>query len=442
MLSFNQGSIFPRPSGILYIVFFLIVISSGASFAQDVVYQRITVEGSLTIQVEPAVLVACSEPGETRWGWYQFPGLSRLPDGRILCAFNKAHDAVSAYGSATGKYISSDEGLNWKPSTGLDRIDVTSPHASISRINRGEYLMLPSTRALELDRSDPRLPEPVGEFSHHGDLLFMIEDCPDFMKDYLLKLGAFRYKPRTGTWIRDTIGYDGSGALAWARPDRGDGQKILLARPWFEKPLLNHKDEILYAEYRHLFIEPDGYIPGARATSLMVSTDNGKSFSKRSTIGIDREGKVLYGEPTISETTDGRLVCIMRRQAGSWQNMKPMAISFSDDDGYHWTESRSMDHQGVSPILKLLKNGVLVLGYGRPGAHLIFSADGTGREWTEPVTLRKGDPDSWLTKTCGYLSVIPLDDHSILVAYSDFEYMDKDGNQCKAILVRRVTVTR
>jgi len=277
---------------------------------------------------------------------------------------------------------------------------------------------------------------------HHKDVLYMIEDCPALMKEYVLGLDAFRYKPETQRWIRDTVLYDGFRALAWARPERGDEQKILLARPWFEKPLLVYKNEILYAEYRHLFIEPDGYIPGARVTSLMVSTDNGKSFTKRSTIGVDREGIVTHGEPTISETSDGRLVCVMRRQAGSWRNMQPMAISFSEDDGYHWTEPCAMDHPGVFPGLTLLENGVLVLGYGRPGAHLIFSADGKGNSWSEPLTLRVGDPDQWLTKTCGYLSVLPLNDYSFLVAYSDFEYTDNDGKQRKAILVNRITVTK
>ena len=119
-----------------------------------------------------------------------------------------------------------------------------------------------------------------------------------------------------------------------------------------------------------------------------------------------------------------------------------MAISFSEDDGYHWTEPCAMDHPGVFPGLTLLENGVLVLGYGRPGAHLIFSADGKGNSWSEPLTLRVGDPDQWLTKTCGYLSVLPLNDYSFLVAYSDFEYTDNDGKQRKAILVNRITVTK
>ena len=41
-----------------------------------------------TAVVGPPVVVALSEPGETRWGWHQFPALSLLPDGEILCAFS------------------------------------------------------------------------------------------------------------------------------------------------------------------------------------------------------------------------------------------------------------------------------------------------------------------------------------------------------------------
>ena len=58
------------------------------------------------------------------------------------------------------------------------------------------------------------------------------------------------------------------------------------------------------------------------------------------------------------------------------------------------------------------------------------------------MTLRKGDPDKWLTKTCSYLSVISLNENTILVAYSDFEHIDREGEQRNAILVSRITVMK
>jgi hypothetical protein len=119
-----------------------------------------------------------------------------------------------------------------------------------------------------------------------------------------------------------------------------------------------------------------------------------------------------------------------------------MAITFSEDLGRSWGPLVSLNHPGVFPTLTMLDNGVLVLAYGRPGVHLMFSLDGTGHTWTAPITLRVGDPEKWLTKSCGYTSIVHVGPNSFLVAYSDFEHRDENGVMRKAILVRRVITIR
>ena len=89
--------------------------------------------------------------------------------------------------------------------------------------------------------------------------------------------------------------------------------------------------------------------------------------------------------------------------------------------------------RGVHPF-------VMALSYGRPGVHLVFSLDGAGRRWTDPIPIRKGDPKRWFAKSCGYTAIAPLDANRFLLAYSDFEHKGKDGKRRKTILVRRVTL--
>jgi hypothetical protein len=75
------------------------------------------------------------------------------------------------------------------------------------------------------------------------------------------------------------------------------------------------------------------------------------------------------------------------------------------------------------------------------GVHLKFSADGTGRKWTKPVSLipAKG---KWTELSCGYTSLLAVGEGEFLIAYSDFKHRDAKGKVRKAILVRRIKVNR
>ena len=46
----------------------------------------------MKFELSDPVVVALSEPNETRWGFHQFPALSVLPDGKILIMFADAED--------------------------------------------------------------------------------------------------------------------------------------------------------------------------------------------------------------------------------------------------------------------------------------------------------------------------------------------------------------
>ncbi len=79
---------------------------------------------------------------------------------------------------------------------------------------------------------------------------------------------------------------------------------------------------------------------------------------------------------------------------------------------------------GVFPCLLRLGCGVMVVPFGRPGVHLVFSPDGTGRTWTDPTCVLPGNPERLSDKTDGYTNMLPLSDSETLLGYTDFEHVD------------------
>ena len=75
---------------------------------------------------------------------------------------------------------------------------------------------------------------------------------------------------------------------------------------------------------------------------------------------------------------------------------------------------------------------MLVLSFGRPGVWLSFSLDG-GHSWTQKQAVLTGP-------SCGYTSLLALGKDTFLLAYSEFERPNANGQPAKAILVRRITV--
>jgi hypothetical protein len=394
--------------------------------------------GKLTVRIGAPVVVALSRPGETRWGFHQFPALSPQPDGQILCTFNEQHDAVAAYGGASGACVSADRGATWERATVAD-LDLIAPHPAVSKLFDGEYLCVPATAAFDARKHKVELPAPVGQFhAYVKNNLYPLSDFPEQVREHFAGLPAYRWTPATKEWRRTTVQYDTKDMLLCARA-QGD-ERFLLPRTWFERRLLKVGQELLYADYRAMYRLADGNVPRSYTATLMVSTDNGRSFRRRATIATDLAGKKAMCEPRLALNARGELVCVLRRTVSGV--MEPTMIAYSKDAGRTWTTPRKLFDFGVWPSLVSLECGVMAVSFGRPGAHLSFSPNGGGRTWTDPVAVRKGDPKQVMTKTCGYTDMLAVGPDAFLIAYSDFEYKDGSGQQRKAILVRRVEVRK
>lgn len=147
--------------------------------------------------------------------------------------------------------------------------------------------------------------------------------------------------------------------------------------------------------HRGLIEEPDGSIVGsvygrylsdgtANTRAMWVrSTDRGATWNVVSTIAFDPNapGQIGWAEPVVARVADGSLLAILRIAE------QPMRQVRSVDGGLTWSNPEPLPGvpaeltRSVDPDLLLTSDGVLVMSYGRPGASLLISSDGSGYRW-------------------------------------------------------------
>lgn len=391
-----------------------------------------------SVHIDDPVVVSWAEPGENRWGRHQFVRLSRYPEEKILLRFHAGADSVTAYGSAEPAYLS-DDGTNWTP---ISEDDFSKAGFSFP-VQDGEYLCIPPSVPLNLKDADLSLPSPDGAFFSYRTInLYRADRCAAPIQDYLNTRPCQRWSPHTGQWKNESLKWDNRDRLVWVAQGEEAG---LISGSWTEHSPVQKDGVLLYADYRASYLTHDGGVPGGCGVVCMVSADNGRSWLRRSNI-VDPDavqGEISnMTEPVLTLDVHGNPVCVIRRAD---QTQKSMLITRSDDDGHTWEKPKVLDELGdfgVFPDLATLDSGVMVLSYGRPGVHLTFSMDGTGRSWTPPITILTGDKDHLSAKTDGYTGLLPVGPDEFLLAYTDFEVEDEQGRPRKSVLTRRVRINR
>ncbi len=116
---------------------------------------------------------------------------------------------------------------------------------------------------------------------------------------------------------------------------------------------------------------------------IIISQDKGRHWEYLSTVAydpdIDTEG---FTEPALLQLASGELLCVMRTQS-----YHPMMQSFSSDLGKSWSPTVKTGVDGVWPDLCLMQSGIVACAYGRPGCNIMFSLDGTAREWSHHTVI-------------------------------------------------------
>lgn len=384
------------------------------------------------VELDQPVLVAQASPEVKDWGPYRMPKVFKLPGGEICCTFAVGFDTCKEQGKDSPAYLSKDEGKTWQLST-FPHPRLKGMNPLIMPINDGEYYCIPAGNGLPLDAA--KSPKPQGVWKDgYGNVnsLYLLEDCPPEVIKWFKDNQAMRWSPKTKSWAEEAVQWDHQGQLMWCMKD-GFGQ--FGQRVYLEVPVVRAGKELFHVDYWTLFLTKEGQIPLSWDCSLMVSNDNGHSWSRRSTVVKAREQDPM-SEPCLALNQAGELVSVIRRDEGV---AHPMFLVHSKDRGFTWGEPQELFEFGVFPNLLQLENGVLALSFGRPGVWLSFSLDG-GHSWTKPQAIIEGNRKEPMKHSCGYTSMLALNKNSFLLAYGDFLLPNAKGEPCRSILTRKITV--
>ncbi|MBQ8611979.1 MAG: exo-alpha-sialidase [Oscillospiraceae bacterium] len=389
---------------------------------------------------EPAVV----GQGESDiWGHYQFPHLTRTTGGNILYEWAMHYDDYRYHGT-TSYAVSEDGGLTWREKTDAD-ISL-SPHPLGNGKVFSDFVPLPGIHADFIDKYTPDALSPAGKFlmRDQGSMhlrIYRAEKVKEFTPSYT----AREADPVTGERSAFDVQVNWPHLPLWVYPDN------TLMPPSLPNDsdgcMLQLDDGLYLCKYTVGFDSATGEdvpVSGHYSVYIFRSTDCGRTWDYVSQVSPGRDlfsdapGYEGLCEPMMTKTADGTVIMLMR--SGSFL---PCYITRSADNCRSWSTPELFDENGVFPQLLTLECGVTLASYGRAPIWLRATGDAAGIDWQEhihiPVTA-DGDESYTGMTSCGYTSMLALDDHTALLAYSDFRLPGPDGTPMKSLLVRRITV--
>lgn len=382
------------------------------------------------------VVISQAPPHVRQWGPWQFPGLQRLADGRIQINYHVEADSATAYGKPLGRAISADEGKTWTPvdaKGNLDTRELGSNSTEVSLAN-GDRIMAKVLRSRKA--SELALPvKPFASYLSYGQpvQIYRPEDLP---KECLDGWRLYRLPKGKAQWVEEQARVDLPGQVR--RVVEG-----VMPFPWFCQLYVASDGSQWAAHYDRRIV--NGQLQKCSAIFLR-STDQGKTWNFWSEIPYvpdlnkDLQGKKREGftEPATGFMPDGPVLCLLRTTDS--EGPGPLYRAHSRDHGKTWTQPEVFDDIGVWPQLLVLKNGVTLAAYGRPGLYVRATEDPAGIRWGPRIQVVQAGKLG--TETCSYTALLALSDDTALLAYSNFNVPDKEGRPCKTILVRTVKVAK
>lgn len=373
---------------------------------------------------EPKVISRAPESVK-EWGFWQFPEIEYLSDGRLHAIFHINTDSEVSYGKQKGQAVSSDMGESW-----VEDFNMTECGGIL--LDNGDRLRIVHKQSIPIDNLT--LPSEISESVSYNSR-FKVYDASDFPPE----LGGWYFARMTkGTteWVEEQAVVNIPGETRWVRSG-------VLPIPflWRMKKAPNGTLWGIHYDFR----QGDKCPAHLMRAIFVVSEDNGKTWNFRSEIPYapDREKDPYwekrdgFSEPNVAFMPDGSIFCLLRTTDGN--GIGPMYWSRSTDGGRTWSDPEVFDNLGVWPAIITLNNGVTLTTYGRPGIYLRATADPSGIEWEDRYEIMAPDA-SGLTNTCAYTDLIALDDNTAYLIYSDFYYPDDEGKKRKTILGRKITV--
>jgi hypothetical protein len=326
--------------------------------------------------VKPDFRVVCGDAGAG--GYEAFPDVCRGANGDLLCVFYAGNSHISLpsaalpRGARIAAVRSRDEGLTWGPAQIVADTPWDDRDPSITCLRSGTLVCNWFTYY-----GDPPAPEP-GKPIHFKEL-----------------------------WLATSTDH----GATWTEPRR---VPVTPDEYWgATSPIVELSDgTLLWPVYREL------QQPLRVWSALLRSGDQGQTWSGPHWVD---EGNADNDEPAILELPDGRILCLMRNNAGD-----SMWESESHDHGLTWTTARKTGFPGHAPYLFRSTDGVLLVAHRLPATSLHWSLD-DGLTWTGSLLL-----DACIG---AYPSLVALRDGSVLCVY----YEEGEGSSIRA---QKLSVSR
>ena len=146
-------------------------------------------------------------------------------------------------------------------------------------------------------------------------------------------------------------------------------------------------------------------------------------------------------ENDIGFAPDGSYIRVIRTNGLNPDVHGPLYLVRSTDKGVTWSKPIKLDDVCAWPRLCTLKCGVTLTSYGRPGFFVRATSDPSCLTWEDPIELVhvEDGEDPWAA-TCSYSDLMPMDDHTAGLIYTDFKVKDENGVERKTVLFRTITV--
>lgn len=365
------------------------------------------------------------------WGPYQFPKLANLGNGTIAIRYHIVQDESEAYGQEGGWATSKDGGAHWQA---VEPANLPAVKARFgTKLASGKYLRSIQPAPYKIS---PELHKELSQKMNYYQRSLGVEEIPDglFEKDQWL------FAISEPDSLKERLFYSNLDF---------PGMTLSLTtgaivRPFPFGPMYTAPDGSLWIAHYWRGRNPENLgHTSYYACYYFQSLDEGTSFQLKSWIqylpdtyafprAFTTEG---FCEPDLCFMPDGSMITLMRTGGDT-----PCYLARSTDGGQHWETPVLFDRCGVLPQLLHLPCGVTLASYGRPGLFVRASADPSGMQWDDPYTLMPYDPARATQVSCCYTSLLPLDDRTALLAYTDFAVADAAGIPRKSIMVRTIHV--
>ncbi|MFH1567444.1 MAG: sialidase family protein [Gemmatimonadota bacterium] len=387
----------------------------------------------MKLRLQEPVVVAQAPPEVRGWGPWQFPGIQRLPDGRLAVTYHVEADSAVAYGKLPGVAVSADEGRTWQPADAGGEAGAWT--SRILRLPDGDLLRQVRLRSMDPEPVRHRLPPALGQTRggyNHPLTVFEASRFPPDLAGYRFA----RLRPGAATWVEETAAVNLPGALRAVYMG-------VLTFPWMQRLAVAPDGSLWGIGHGKRLV--DGRIPEQHGAQFLRSVDGGRTWDLLGEIPYQPEAQADphagcrdgFTEPNVAFLPDGSVLCLLRTTDAN--GVGPLYSSRSADGGRTWTRPEVFDDLGVWPALVTLGKGVTVAAYGRPGLYTRATADPTGRDWGERLAVV--EPGPLQNDTCSYADLLATGEGEALIAYSHFSWPDAAGTPRKTILVRRLAAS-